>query len=198
MSILENFNKRIQQLQNPNDIKKMPSNLPLADELLKILTDMYFARMTAEQAVQKLESLGIVGIPATNLDVQHAVTQKLKELRSAPIIASKNLKYEILNTSEEKAQGLQHRASLDPNTILVFTSIDPNSYFHSQNCKFAFDIAFLNKTGKILKAKTVYPPDEYIKAPEYTNQAVEMKAGFLKNYNLEIGDQFPLPGESNG
>ena len=105
------------------------------------------------------------------------------------------LKYEILRTSQQKAEGLQHRSSLDPNTILVFPGIQQNDWFHSSNCRFNFDIAFLDKENRILKARTVYPPDEYIKAPDDTCLAIEAVAGFLNARGLKVGDQLEIPNE---
>lgn len=103
------------------------------------------------------------------------------------------IKIEYLRTANEQAEGLQHRASLDQNTVLFFENIPSGTTFHSQNCKFAFSIAFVDREGTILKINDyVSPPEELINSPRNTHHAVEANAGWFEQNNYKVGDKFLL------
>ena len=102
------------------------------------------------------------------------------------------MKLEHLTTSDQKLAGLQFRKKLDDNTVLVFWDAKEDDVFHTINCKFSFDIAFLGKKNTILGMKLLNPlKKESIKAPCDTVMVLEANRGFLRDA-YSVGKRFHL------
>lgn len=85
----------------------------------------------------------------------------------------------------EQAKGLIGMSPIPDKTFFVFPGVRAGTLFHSQGVLEPFDIAFLDREGRILKMKRVIPSGGTAVAPHGTNRAVEAKAGtFQKLYGL--------------
>lgn len=92
---------------------------------------------------------------------------------------------------QEQAKGLIGMSPIPGKTFFVFPGIRAGALFHSRGVLDQFDIAFVDKDGRILKAKRVTPPHGTAVAPLGTDRAVEAKAGtFQKLYGLGGSSQF--------
>lgn len=90
----------------------------------------------------------------------------------------------------EQAKGLIGMSPIPDKTFFVFPGIRAGALFHSRGVLEPFDIAFVDKGGRVLTAKRVVPSDGTAVAPPGTDRAVEAKAGtFQKLYGLG-GSQF--------
>ena len=99
------------------------------------------------------------------------------------------MRFEYMRTSLEKAQGLQFRSTLDKTTVLVFTNMVGSDAFHSENCRFPFDIAFLDRDDYVIKIAEMHPPTDVMIVPKETKTVLEANLGFLKE-NIYEGKRF--------
>lgn len=93
----------------------------------------------------------------------------------------------VLNTPEEKAQGLQYMPVIEGGVLFLFTEIGPGTWFHSRNVAEPFDIAFLAPDRTILDLRRMTPPHDVIETPPGCAMVVEAKAGWLPHWGFFPG-----------
>lgn len=98
------------------------------------------------------------------------------------------MKVLIFGTLEAQAKGLQYRPSIEDDILFVFPYIEGGRVFHSRNVAEPFDLAFLSKQMRVIRAVTITPPYETDMAPEGTFMAIEAKAGNLEKWGFLRGE----------
>lgn len=101
------------------------------------------------------------------------------------------MKIEYCTTTLEKANGLQHRSSLSPDSVLLFTAIGSNQTFHMRNVKFPIIITAIDKEGTVLEKSILRPEIDLFKTPTGTAHVVEASVDFGNHNKIEIGKKFP-------
>ena len=108
------------------------------------------------------------------------------------------MRNEIFETLEEQEEGLQHRPSIEADTVFVFPLIRAGALFHSRNVAEPFDLAFVSERGEVLLIRTLTPTEETMVAPEGTWMAMESKAGLLFRMGFQPGALVdPLMGRAD-
>jgi len=110
--------------------------------------------------------------------------------QSDSLIAKYNI--EIAESDYETQTGLMYRESMEPDQGMLF--IFPDVLFHSfymKNTKIPLDLIFIDEELRIASYKeNAQPLDETGLSSEVPVQYVlELNAGQLKQYSLEIGDR---------
>lgn len=100
----------------------------------------------------------------------------------------------IYETSEERAQGLQHKPFIEPDTLFVFPDIHPGAIFHSRNVPEPFDLAFLSFDNRVLEKHRMIPMEAIAVAPQGTWTAIEAKAGSFDRWKFLPGYRVQVPG----
>jgi len=102
-------------------------------------------------------------------------------------VEAKEIEIVLLKGDREKAKGLIGMKPIPPKTFFVFPDMYSGAVFHSRGVLEKFDIAFLDRNGKILSLKTVIPQKEIAVAPSGTVTAVEAKAGTFQKFRGMAG-----------
>jgi len=103
------------------------------------------------------------------------------------------VKVVVFQTPDEKAQGLQNKPFIEPDTLFIFPDIHSGAVFHSRNVREPFDLAFLSYDNTVLYKARVHPQDEVAVAPQGTWTAVEARAGWLDHWRFFQGYRVQLP-----
>ena len=94
----------------------------------------------------------------------------------------------LAETPWQKAQGLQGIKSLPRNTVVLFTNIPADHYFHTINCHFPIDIVSIDAYGKVLSIWSV--PTNRVQVgptPPKTAHVLEAPAGWSRSKGVGIG-----------
>lgn len=97
------------------------------------------------------------------------------------------MKVVIYMSPEERALGLQHKPTIEPDTLFVFPYIHEGNVFHSRNVSEPFDLAFIGPDRHVLWKGVVVPTGGIAIAPPGTAMALEAKQGWLSAYGYEVG-----------
>jgi len=92
---------------------------------------------------------------------------------------------EVAETSAKRAKGLLGRDALADGEGLLFTHC---SSLHTLFMRFAIDIAFISKQGKVLKLAHAVPPFRICTAPLRAHYALELPAGSLEASGTKVND----------
>jgi hypothetical protein len=102
------------------------------------------------------------------------------------------LRVELADTDEERIRGLMFRKSLGAKEGMLFLFDQDNvSPFWMKNTYLPLDILFINSNHEIVDIKEGNPPlsEELIRPNAPYRLALEVNAGFAKEYKLEPGDR---------
>ena len=105
--------------------------------------------------------------------------------RTGQVVASA---VEVAGTSETRRRGLLGRESLDPSAAIV---IAPTSAIHTFFMRFAIDVAFVTRDGRVVKIAHDLRPWR-IAAALRGFAVVEMTAGSMKRSGVAVGDRLVL------
>jgi len=97
------------------------------------------------------------------------------------MVEAEEIEIVLLKGDREKAKGLIGMKPIPPKTFFVFPNMYSGAVFHSRGVLEPFDIAFLDRNGKVLDLKRVTPQKEIAIAPSGTVTAVEAKVGTFKS-----------------
>lgn len=107
-------------------------------------------------------------------------------------IGEKKIDVYLAESLEERAEGLMYVQDNDLKTNEgMFFIFEEESYlmFWMKNTYIPLDIAFIDKTGKIVNIKTMKPHDQSQYASDKLAKfALEMKAGWFEKNNIKAGD----------
>lgn len=92
---------------------------------------------------------------------------------------------EVAETSAKRAKGLLGRDALADGEGLLFKHC---SSLHTLFMRFAIDIAFISKEGKVLKLAHSVPPFRICVAPLRAHYALELPAGSLEASGTKVHD----------
>ena len=92
---------------------------------------------------------------------------------------------EWAGTGAERRHGLLGRSSLGPEDGMY---IAPSQWIHTFRMKFAIDIAFLDRNGRVLAVHHALKPNRLSKISLRAEGALELSAGRLHATNTEVGD----------
>ncbi len=99
----------------------------------------------------------------------------------------------VFDTAAERAQGLQGRPFIEPDTLFVFPHIRPGTVFHSRNVREPFDLAFLSFGNIVLEKHLIHPTEGIAVAPAGTWTAIEARAGWLDYWKFLPGYRVQIP-----
>jgi uncharacterized protein len=104
------------------------------------------------------------------------------------------LKVEIARTPAERQRGLMHRRSLAPKAGMVFAyPTDVRGGFWMKNTLIPLDIAFSDRTGRIVRILTMQPcrrdPCRIYEPGVAYRAALEVNAGSFRRWNVRVGDR---------
>jgi uncharacterized membrane protein (UPF0127 family) len=117
----------------------------------------------------------------------------------SPLLRSRDASFALTNTrnnrivartlltafdSASRRQGLLKHDSLPEDTALI---IAPSSAIHTFSMRFAIDVAFVSKDGRVLKVRSAVPPWR-IAAAWSAFAVVELPAGALDRSDTRAGD----------
>lgn len=99
---------------------------------------------------------------------------------------------EVAETSAKRAKGLLGRDALADGEGLLFKHC---SSLHTLFMRFAIDIAFISKDGKVLKLAHSVPPFRICVAPLRAHYALELPAGSLEASGTKENDMLKFVDE---
>jgi len=91
-------------------------------------------------------------------------------------------------TRGSRRQGLLGRDRLEPSAGLLLA---PCMAIHTAFMRFALDVAFVDRTGRVLKVAHALPPWRIAVAPR-AHAVIELAAGTLKARDVRVGDRLYL------
>jgi len=109
----------------------------------------------------------------------------LQNLRSGLFVASR---VELAVDSESRRRGLLGREGLDEGSALI---IAPSSAIHTFSMRFAIDVIFVARDGRVLKSYAAVGPRR-IAFSLRAFAAIELPAGALARAPVEVGDILKL------
>ena len=92
---------------------------------------------------------------------------------------------EVAETSAKRAKGLLGRDALAAGEGLLFKHC---SSLHTLFMRFAIDIVFISKEGKVLKVAHAVPPFRICIAPLRAHYALELPAGSIEVSGTKVND----------
>jgi uncharacterized protein len=94
-------------------------------------------------------------------------------------------------TRAARRQGLLGRDRLEPNAGLLLA---PCVAIHTAFMRFALDVAFVDRTGRVLKVAHSLPPWRIAVAPR-AHAVIELAAGTLSARDVRVGDRLYLSAD---
>lgn len=98
----------------------------------------------------------------------------------------------IWGTPRDQERGLQHLRPIPDDVLFIFTDIEPGTSFHSRNVTETFEIAFVDRFGRVLEERLIMPPTGTATAPPGTVHAIETKEGVMSKLDLRAGKRLNL------
>lgn len=123
---------------------------------------------------------------------------QLKDLKTANIsVAGRRFTVWIMNTPTKRNEGMMFLKDkdvhIDQGMLFVFPSPQPLSFW-MRNTLIPLDIAYIDRTGKILNTPQMKPLDETgIPSKGEAMYALEMKQGAFKKYGIKPGMKVTIP-----
>ncbi len=124
----------------------------------------------------------------------------LKIIKAKDSLAVFNIDIEIAETDYETQTGLMDRDSMKENQGMLFIFPDVTMHsFYMKNTKIALDILYIDEKLKIVSIiENAKPLDETSLSSKVPVQYVlEINAGLVKKYSLEVGDQIQFERTNN-
>ena len=105
-------------------------------------------------------------------------------------INGKNVKVELAESEEERAQGLKYRNSLPADTGMLFIYPDEMSLsFWMKDTQLPLSIAFIKSNGSILDIKDMQPFSlDIINSSAPVQYALEMTQGWFQQNQIKVSD----------
>ena len=91
---------------------------------------------------------------------------------------------EIAETRRARNRGLLGRDALDPSSALVLT---PCCSIHTASMRFAIDVVFIDRDGRVLRIVSALPPWRAAWAVR-AHAVIELAGGCLRPDDLKVGD----------
>ena len=127
---------------------------------------------------------------------------RTSENESVIRIGRKRVKVEVADTPSERVIGLSYRKTLEENKGVLFVFPDVSRReFWMYKCNFDIDLAYIDTSGTIKEIitmkrepldKTVDSLKRYISNSQNIKFALEMKGGWFKENNINIGTKINL------
>ena len=95
---------------------------------------------------------------------------------------------DVAVTRGARRQGLLGRDRLDPDAGLLLA---PCMAIHTAFMRFALDVAFVDRTGRVLKTAHALPPWR-VAVSSRAHAVIELAAGTLKARDVRVGDRLYL------
>jgi uncharacterized membrane protein (UPF0127 family) len=92
---------------------------------------------------------------------------------------------EVARTREARRRGLLGRDSLDPGAALM---LSPCAAIHTAFMRFAIDVAFLSRDGRVVRVVHDLQPWRIAIAVK-AHSVIEFPAGALQQHRVEVGDR---------
>ena len=103
-----------------------------------------------------------------------------------------DIKAEVVDTPEEKAQGLSDRPCIEADRGMLFVFDKPGQYpFWMKDMKFPIDIVWISSDKKVVKVEANVSPSTYPMLFKNDNElaqyVLELQAIRAKDLNIELG-----------
>jgi uncharacterized protein len=105
---------------------------------------------------------------------------------------TRSYKVEVARTSQEQAQGLMFRKSLDDNAGMIFPFPEPKpASFWMKNTVIPLDIIFIRADGSIesIAANTTPYSETPVASGEPVKAVLELRGGLTKELGIKSGDK---------
>jgi uncharacterized membrane protein (UPF0127 family) len=93
---------------------------------------------------------------------------------------------EVADTAVRRVKGLLGRECLEDGQGLLFKQC---SSLHTLFMRFPIDILFINKKGKVVRAREDVKPFKFVAAPLRAQYALELPAGSIARSKTRVGDR---------
>ena len=131
--------------------------------------------------------------------VKHAsgfTSGKLFYEEKAAIIGETAFVVDVADTNRKREKGLSGREFLDPHSGMLFIfPIDGQHGIWMKDMNFSIDIIWINSHFEVTHIEHNVSPSTYPEIFKPTQDAkfvVELNAGFVRKYNIKIGDLFTV------
>jgi uncharacterized membrane protein (UPF0127 family) len=125
-------------------------------------------------------------------------SQEEKDYAFVTLPGGTRIKAEIVDTPEERAQGLMYRDKVEENEGMLFIFEELGFYsFWMKNMKIPIDIIWLSPEGKVVYIAAKIPPCTKDPCPSYqpyqkAQYVLELAAGKAERENLKIGSALKI------
>ena len=103
------------------------------------------------------------------------------------------LRVEIADTDQKRARGLSGRPALAANEGMLFVFEEPGRYgFRMKDMSFSIDIIWIGQDKKVVEIMNTIAPETFPETfypKELVQYVVEVRAGFAKENNVQLGDK---------
>lgn len=110
---------------------------------------------------------------------------------------TESISFEIMDTDEERAQGLSGRTHIPEDYGMLFVFDRDGQYgFWMKDMKESIDILWLTHEGEVVEINAEVSPDTYPTSfypPHAIRYVLEMKAGEAHRQGFEVGSVLDLP-----
>ena len=165
-------------------------NPPLPRQQVTIISSSTSAVATTTAAVSSTESAAA----STNIDENPTLPTEQVTINNAVFDV------EIASTMLEQARGLSNRPSLGANDgmLFVFSSGGTQSFW-MKDMNFPLDIIWISGTTVVgfsqndpAEPNTPNPMSSIVTSPPNTDKVLEVNAGTVAKYNIQVGDSFVI------
>lgn len=85
-----------------------------------------------------------------------------------------------------RLRGLMGRAELPAGTALI---LDPNGSVHTFWMRFAIDVIFTDRHGRVVGVRAAMPPNRPYAGAHRARRTIELPAGVIQSSGTQTGDQ---------
>lgn len=121
---------------------------------------------------------------------------KSKDFLTINIENKVSIKAELADTNIKRTKGLSNKEKLAENQGMLFVFEKPGFYsFWMKEMKFPIDILWIDSEQKVIDLTENLSPETFpqifqpLKPVQYV---LEVNAGFIKKYNIKIGDKIKI------
>jgi uncharacterized membrane protein (UPF0127 family) len=147
----------------------------------------------APTAIPEVEAIIVSDDPTVVADDESDLPAEAMSILTAAGSAV-DLRAEIAETPEERAQGLMGRTELAPDSGMLFVIEPPGRGFWMRGTTLALTVAFIGECGDIIDFADLEPLSEEIKNTHRPYAfALEMQRGWYTANGITAGDTLQLP-----
>ncbi len=138
----------------------------------------------------------VIGIIAIGLLAGGFLYERAQESGAQVSLDGKRYALAVARTDAEREKGLSGRATMAPNTGMIFEFDTPGVYcFWMQDMHFNIDMVWLDGASKVIKTQQNATPASYpamFCPPTDATWVLELPANTISTRHIDVGDQLKL------